>query len=285
MQQNVPNQAIHVVEAPNEKIKDGCYTKAATVLGVLHIIFGVICLGAESAFLDSDYSKAIDMRIGTGIWTAVFFFISGALSIGGAQSGNKGLVVATLVMSIISAVLAGTLLILSSISFAAVTDRYRRSSNYDYGGLIYAEYSQAASGSGLLIAMGVIMLGISIASASLTCKLLCCRSNNQGAVHYNPNQGAYNPNQGPYNPNQVPSNVLLNPNYNPSYNPNHIASVHPPNVQAPSTSAQVIWREKNEKLPTCKKESEIHILQLLQTSDNPPAYQEVAGTGNNCQKF
>merc|ERR1711953_489799 len=134
--------------------------------------------------------------------------------------------------------------------------------------------------------MGVIMLGVSIASASLTCKLLCCRSNNQSTVHYiptqgayipnqgvynlnqgaynpnqgpyNPNQGPYNPNQGHYNPNQVSSNVLLNPNYN----PNHIASVHPPNIQAPSTSAQ-----------------------LLQTSDNPPAYQEVAGTGNNCQKF
>merc|ERR1711874_255120 len=83
MQQNVPNQAIHVVEAPNEKanLKDGCYTKAATVLGVLHIICGVISLGAESAFLDSDFS--IRFRIGTGIWTAVFFFISGALSIGG----------------------------------------------------------------------------------------------------------------------------------------------------------------------------------------------------------
>ena len=44
MQQNVPNQAIHVVEAPNEKanLKDGCYTKAATVLGVLHIICGAV---------------------------------------------------------------------------------------------------------------------------------------------------------------------------------------------------------------------------------------------------
>ena len=79
----------------------------------------------------------------------------------------------------------------------------------------------------------------------------------------------------------MPSNVLVNPNYN----PNHIASVHPPNVQAPSTSAQVIWRENNEKLPGCKKESKIHILQLLQTSDNPPAYQEVAGTGSNCHRF
>jgi len=226
MQQNVPNQAIHVVEAPNEKIKDGCYTKAATVLGVLHIICGVICLGAESAFLDSDYSK-ITIRIGTGIWTAVFFFISGGLSIGGAQSGNRGLVVATMAMSIISAVLSGILLILASIYLGEVSLHFTRYLNYynkhnnghinintNYDLRVRAEYSQAASASLLLIAMGVIMLGFSIASASLSCKPLCCRSKNQGAVHYNPNQGAYNPNQGPYNPNQG------------AYNPNQIA----PNV-------------------------------------------------------
>jgi len=226
MQQNVPNQAIHVVEAPNEKanLKDACYTKAATVLGVLHIICGVISLGAESAFLDSKYS----IGVGAGIWTAVFFFISGALSIGGAQSGNKCLVVATMVMSIISAVLAVNLIGLSS-TWLAHINAYRYTS-YNNGYLTYAyyvaEHNQAESSLGLLIAMGVIMLGISIASASLTCKLLCCRSNNQGAVHYNPNQGAYNPNQGPYNPNQEPSNVLVNPNYN----PNQIAPVNPPNV-------------------------------------------------------
>ena len=236
MQQSVPNpphQVIHIVEAPNEKanIKDAYNAKAATVLGVLHIICGVISLGAESAFLDSDYSKAIDMRIGTGIWTAVFFFISGALSIGGAQSGKKGLVVATMVMSIISAVLSGILLILSSIYLGEVTLHFTRYLNYynkhnnghinintNYDLHVRAEYSQAASASWLMIAMGVIMLGFSIASASLSCKPLCCRSNNQGAVHYNPNQGSYNPNQGPYNPNQG------------AYNPNQIAPVNSPNA-------------------------------------------------------
>ena len=243
MQQSVPN-------APQSNLKDACYTKAATVLGVLHIICGVISIGAESAFLDSKYS--IDVY--TGIWSAVFFFISGALSIGGAQSGNKCLVVATQVMSIISAVLAGILLGLSAtwlahLNHSYVTTHAGTSVNYGYSTYAYyvAQYNQAESSLGLLIAMGVIMLGVSIASASLTCKLLCCRSNNQGAVHYNPNQGAYNPNQGPYNlnqgaynpnqgpynpnqgaynPNQEPSNVLVNPNYN----PNQIAPVNSPNV-------------------------------------------------------
>ena len=82
MQQNVPNQAIHVVEAPNEKanLKDGCYTKAATVLGVLHIICGVISLVAESAYLDSSNSiikwlrsndPMVAKKFDTGMWTSV----------------------------------------------------------------------------------------------------------------------------------------------------------------------------------------------------------------------
>ena len=257
MQQNVPNQAIHVVEAPNEKanLKDGCYTKAATVLGVLHIICGVISLGAESAFLDSNFS----INIGTGIWTSVFFFISGALSIGGAQSGNKCLVVATLVMSIISALVAGSLIFTSAVhlSFLDAIDikyydkyydnlhnndfyynklynrdyyNYKRDLdvmydyNYKYNNYkkdysnFKTEQNEAESALKMLITMGVMMLGVAIASASLTCKPLCCRSTNQGTVHYNPNQGSFIPNQ-------VPTSVLVNPNYNP--NPN----------------AQVIWRK------------------------------------------
>merc|ERR1719266_934991 len=40
---------------------------------------------------------------------------------------------------------------------------------------------------GLLIAMGATMMIVAIASASLTCYPLCCRSTKQGTVHYNPN--------------------------------------------------------------------------------------------------
>lgn len=192
MQQNVPNQAIHVVEAPNEKanLKDGCYTKAATVLGVLHIICGVISLVAEFAYLDSSNSiikwlRSHDQIVAdefepfeTEMWTSVLFFISGGLAIGGARSGNKCLVVATMVMSIISAVFAGILLM--------------------YSAMWYRIYSQAE----LLIVIGAMMLLIAIASASLTCNQpFCCPSTNQnqnqGTVHYIPNQASNIPNQVP----------------------------------------------------------------------------------------
>merc|ERR1712228_519203 len=166
---SAPHQVIYIVQAAKEKvnIKDAYNVKVATVLGIIHIIFGLISLGIEITNLVVDGNG----NVATGIWTSVFFFISGGLTIGGARSGNKCLVVATLVMAIISAVSAGILLILSSILLV---------SSYRYS-------TMTALAFGLLIGTGATMLIIAIASASLTCKPLCCGSSNQGTVHYNPN--------------------------------------------------------------------------------------------------
>merc|ERR1712212_1183916 len=104
------------IQAPKEKvnIKDVYNVKAATVLGVVHIFCGFIALGSDiGGLVNGDVTAAA-----TGIWTSVFFFVSGGLAIGGARSGNKCLVVATMVMAIISAVSAGILFIMSSISLS-----------------------------------------------------------------------------------------------------------------------------------------------------------------------
>jgi len=176
-QQSEPNashQVIYIIQAPKEKvnIKDAYNVKAATVLGVIHILCGFIALGAEIAgMVDGNFS------VGTGIWTSVLFFVSGGLAIGGARSGNKCLVVATMVMAIISAISAGILLIMSAIHLG-IGSRYR-GGRY-MGGMEPVTF-------GLLIAMGASMLIVAIASASLTCYPLCCRSTKQGTVHYNPN--------------------------------------------------------------------------------------------------
>jgi hypothetical protein len=192
---------IYIIQAPKEKvnIKDAYNIKAATALGVIHIICGIIALGSDIAGLVNGLDA-----FASGIWTSVFFFVSGGLAIGGARSGNKCLVVATMVMAIISAISAGILLIMSSISL----DMFGR---YIYWMSPYVTY-------GLLIAMGATMLVVAIASASLTCYPLCCRSTKQGAVHYQPNQ--------------VPASVLVNAD--------QIAALNLPNVQdlqaQPSTS-------------------------------------------------
>jgi len=202
-----PHQVIYIIQAPKEKvnIKDAYNIKAATALGVIHIICGFIALGSDIAGMVDDY-----MSLATGIWTSVFFFISGGLAIGGARSGNKCLVVATMVMAIISAISAGILLIMSAIYL-----------NFFGYGSYYRRYGVSPVSYGLLIAMGATMLIVAIASASLTCYPLCCRSTKQGAVHYQPNQ--------------VPASVLINAD--------QIAALNLPAVQdlqaPPPTSAKL----------------------------------------------
>ena len=136
MQQNWPNarhQVIYMGEEPKEKvnIRDAYNVKAATVLGVIHTVCGVIALGSEIVWGNAGQ-----------IWISVLFFVSGGVSFGGARCGNKSLVVASMAMAIISALAAGILTIVSAIHLTYVSIR--------------------------LVVMGAMMLGITIASASLT---------------------------------------------------------------------------------------------------------------------
>ena len=237
---SAPHQVIYIVQAAKEKvnIKDAYNVKAATVLGIIHIIFGLISLGIEITNLVV-YSDSV----ATGIWTSVFFFISGGLAIGGARSGNKCLVVATLVMAIISAVSAGILLILST--FFGLWSSILETGTGVMRSLAF----------GLLIGSGATMLIVAIASASLTCKPLCCGSSNQGTVHYNPNLV-----------NQV---AALN-----------LTTLQDPQAH-PSTSVQVHFNNNGKPI----KMKLTFIFQLLPNSSAPPAYQDVAGVGSNYQKF
>merc|ERR1712013_878050 len=128
--------------------------------------------------------------------------ISGGLAIGGAQSGKKCLVMATLIMAIISAVCAGILLIMSALLFRPyVRLYYGYSSNYDNNPNYYVKNTVPSYS--LLITMGATMLIVAIISAALTCKPLCCRSDDQRVVNSQPNQFNNQVNQGYNQPNQI----------------------------------------------------------------------------------
>ena len=141
--------------------------------------------------------------------------------------------VATMVMSIISAVCAGILLIMSSLNWAN-----NRSWNYNDQ---YWHWNPVASYV-LLILSGMAMLIAAIVSASLTCKPLCCRPVQQELVHHHPNQ--FN-NQAPYQPSQAhyhPSQVYYQPNQA-SYQPfqvNNLALYHPNQVQSQVNTTNII---------------------------------------------
>ena len=103
-----------VVEIPKESkatnIENNCYVKAATVLGVVQIICGIVALAIWILVQDNN-----TISFGKSIWTFTLFFFSGVLTIRVVESRNRWLAVASMVMSINSAVSAGFFLINASI--------------------------------------------------------------------------------------------------------------------------------------------------------------------------
>eukprot|EP00092_Neocalanus_flemingeri_P058909 GFUD01070305.1.p1 GENE.GFUD01070305.1~~GFUD01070305.1.p1 ORF type:complete len:175 (-),score=15.70 GFUD01070305.1:243-767(-) len=107
-----------VVEKSSKKsIKESYQAKAATIIGIFHIICGLVAFGTGVGLIINDIGDRYGTFgiISTGIWSGVFFFISGGLSIGSARNGNSCLVISTMVMSIFSAVSAGVLIIFSGL--------------------------------------------------------------------------------------------------------------------------------------------------------------------------
>jgi len=120
-----PHQVIEIIEKSKEKAKknkNNCYVKAATVLGVVQIICGIVALAIWIIGNDNTLS------FGKGIWTFTLFFFSGVLTIRVVESRNRWLIMASMVMSINSAVSAGCLLIKAGISHG-----FSDSFGYDYG--------------------------------------------------------------------------------------------------------------------------------------------------------
>ena len=186
------NQVIIIVEGAKEqvKFKKAYNVKAATALGIVHVMCGFISFGASIAVIEhigGAYEGGLKYTIpgDFGIFASLLFLLSGGLTISGARFGRKCLVVASMVTAIISAIAGGILLILSAFRSNKMFRKYYR--RY-YHTTNYQQHYELAVLYALLVAMGATMLIIAIASASLTCLPLCCRPKKQGIVHYKPNQ-------------------------------------------------------------------------------------------------
>ena len=195
---NAAHQVTNIIQAKpdNEKVnlKDAYNMKAAIALGVIHIICGFIVIGVK---IRGIFPESV------GIWFIAFFFVTGGLAIGGALTGGNeslmgSLMVLTMVIAIIAAIFAGIQLLVCVLLFGDhdSLDSFYRTIEYR----VHANKKEREIMYGLATAMSATMLIIAIASASLKCKPLCCRSGSrQGTVHYNPNQMPatyhhYNPN-------------------------------------------------------------------------------------------
>merc|ERR1712055_725014 len=155
-----------VVEKSSAKvsIEKSYKSRAATIIGAIHILCGIAACFSNIALLL--FSSRLHVGVfGTGIWSSVFFIISGSLSICSGKNTNSCLIISTMVMSIISAISAGILIIFSAIGLAH--DGY---SCHYYDCDVNPEVFH-----GIQLLAGIIELVLAITSASLSCKATCCR--------------------------------------------------------------------------------------------------------------
>ena len=98
---------------PNGGIQN--YDSKITVgLGIVHIAIGVITMVFTGVFFHDDDFNGVSNRPGWGV-CSVLFMASGSLAIAGGCKKSKSLIIATLVLSIISAIAAFSLLVFSSV--------------------------------------------------------------------------------------------------------------------------------------------------------------------------
>jgi len=153
-----------VVEKSSNKVPlDKSYkSKAAIIIGTIHILCGVCACLSNIGLLV--FVNRFHLGVfGTGIWSSVFFFISGGLSICSGKNTNSCLIISTMVMSIFSAISAGILVIFSGIGVA-------HDECYHYYCDMQPEIFHWIQ---LLAGMTEIILAIT--SASFSCKATCCR--------------------------------------------------------------------------------------------------------------
>jgi len=188
-------------EKPGMTFSEAYSAKVAAVLGIVHIICGLTALAANTIGI----MCGANIPLAAGIWSSIFFIVSGCLAIAGARSTTKRLVVTTLVMAIISSLAACLLLLISSFSLAenrnsvSASDslwlEIQREKSFALGTAEsdsnITTTSKLADDEHLLreralhnmrtgiytteVAVGLVMLLVATISSALTCHPLCCR--------------------------------------------------------------------------------------------------------------
>merc|ERR1711915_142301 len=150
-------------------------TRSAVLIGIIHIICGFLALSGNIGQLFTPTSSHLGL-LGTGIWSSMFFFISGGLSVCSGKNPNSCLVISTMVMSIFSAISASILIIFSSFGIAFDADYYYHKSSASQSVVWFLHILQLLS--------GVTELFMSITSSSLACKATCCRNEEERSNPY-----------------------------------------------------------------------------------------------------
>lgn len=163
-----------IVQAPvaDTRTPDGDhFKKFFPKKAVLGMSIAMIIAGALSAILQI-LVMLRSHSIGQGIWCGVFFIITGGLGVAAARKPSDCSIIALMVFSITSAVLAVPRMVFDAFG---------------------AEWSYQVEAVGLysfLFILGLAGAIISIVLSSYTCRAVCCRKSNAGSVIFNPSATA-----------------------------------------------------------------------------------------------
>ena len=153
-----------VVENSSTKvpIEKAYKSREATVIGIILIICGVsACCANIGHFFMTGLNFGL---LATGIWTSFFFFISGGLSICSGRHSSSWLIINTMVMSIISSISAGTLIIISGIGLG-IPECIRHSCGEVEVNIFHI----------VQLLAGILAIPTAITSSVLSCTAIWCR--------------------------------------------------------------------------------------------------------------
>ncbi|XP_070540099.1 membrane-spanning 4-domains subfamily A member 4D-like [Ptychodera flava] len=150
--------------------RPGFASRATMVFGIFQIIFGGICVlqGITAVVIVCKVSES-----GTGIWCGVMFAVAGSFGIAASLKKTNAMIITTMVLSIISATMAGIACIISV--FAAVIEE----NCYQWDGDWYpyycdTEYDGRVAVDSLLAVVALAELVIAVLQSAFCCSAYCC---------------------------------------------------------------------------------------------------------------
>ncbi|XP_067322160.1 membrane-spanning 4-domains subfamily A member 15-like [Anolis sagrei] len=171
----------------------------AKTLGAIQIFIGLmhIILGAISATFPASNYIFLVVYTGYVFWGAVFFIISGSLSVSAEKRLTPGLVKCSVGMNITSAIItiAGIILLILELAINSTMPDSDESTNLVY---YYWIQSVGAGISSLLLLLSLLEFSITVSVAHFGCQAACCYKDQQPVVFvpYAVNGGVVAPSEG-----------------------------------------------------------------------------------------
>ncbi|XP_070540166.1 TOX high mobility group box family member 3-like [Ptychodera flava] len=169
----------------NRKVKrPGFASRATAVFGIFQFIFGGICviLGITAIVIKCQLSKS-----GTGIWCGVMFAVTGLFGIEASLKKTNALIITTMVLSIISATVAGSACIIGIIG-ALIEEQCYYVPHFDHDGNQLrncdTNYGGRVAVDSILVIVALAELVTAVLQSVFCCRAYCCNQKPSSSMMY-----------------------------------------------------------------------------------------------------